>query len=115
MDLNSNPGLSLYITVMNTNTFASGLDRFITMAVILLDFALSLVSVTTEGKGGRISQAALLVLNLRHKATCRGVANDSPFSLRECLFHTLSIIHVSRWVFYKLQFIAYVYCSCDFR
>lgn len=71
MDLNSNPGLSLCITVMNTNTFASGLDRFITMAVIFLDFALSLVSVPTDGSSGRISQAALLVLNLRHKAICR--------------------------------------------
>lgn len=40
MDLNSNPGLSLYITVMHTNTFASGVGRFITMAVVLLDFAL---------------------------------------------------------------------------
>lgn len=65
MDLNSNPGLSLYITVMNTNTFASGLDRLITMAVILLDFALSLVSVTTEGKGWKDFSDSFTCLKLK--------------------------------------------------
>lgn len=50
MDLNSNPGLCLYITAMNTNMLACGLDCFCTVAEILLDFALSLVSVTTAGR-----------------------------------------------------------------
>ena len=36
MDLNSNPGLCLYITVINANTFACGSDCFIMMAGILL-------------------------------------------------------------------------------
>lgn len=113
MDLNSNPGLCLYITVMNTNTFVSGLECFTTMAEILLDFALFLVSVTTEEMGGRVSQRALLVFNLRHKGICRGTPNFTLFYLRKCLFHMVFIHHISRGVFYKLQFI--VFCSCDFR
>lgn len=64
---------------MNTNTFACGLDRFITMAEILLDFALFLVSVTTEGMGGRTSGQLNLFQNLRHKAAYRQVANYSLF------------------------------------
>lgn len=113
MDLNSNPGLCLYITVMNTNMFASGLDSFTTMA--LLDFALFIVSVMAEGMSGMISQTSLFVLNLRHKTICRWTSNYSLFSLRKYLFHMVSIHHISSWVFYKLQFMVYLHCSCDFR
>lgn len=115
MDLNSNPGLCLYITVMNTNTFASGLDSFTTMAEIFLDFALFIVSVMAEGMSGLISQTSLFVLNLRYKTICRWTSNYSLFSLRKCLFHMVYIHHISSWVFYKLQFTVYLYCSCDAR
>lgn len=49
MDLNSNPGLSLYITVMNTNTLASGWEHVSLRgaAIIISPPALSSVSAAT--------------------------------------------------------------------
>ena len=63
MDLNSNPGLSLPITVMNTNAFTLGLGRFISDII-----RPSLVSVVAAGAGWKDSSDCVTCLELKTRS-----------------------------------------------
>lgn len=77
MDLNCNPGLSLYITAMNTGVFASGLERLLLGGQGYYECGKCSPKVNTLNFAGVANSHALSVLirplhmlSIRHVSSC---------------------------------------------